>query len=147
MSTESEAVPAGMKPRAQPESLRGRGMSASLTVTDLAASVAWYRDVIGFTVDREHERDGRLVAVSLKAGNVRILLGQDDGAKGQDRARGEGFSLMITTAQDIDTMAELIRERGGILDFEPADAPWGARLFRFRDPDGFRLVISSEPRD
>jgi hypothetical protein len=30
---------------------------------------------------------------------VRILLNQDDGAKGFDRVKGEGFSLMFTTAQ------------------------------------------------
>lgn len=26
---------------------------------------------------------------------------------------------------------------------EPFDAPWGARVFRVRDPDGFRWAISS----
>jgi hypothetical protein len=30
-----------------------------------------------------------------------------------------------------------------VLESEPADA-WGARVFRLRDPDGFKLVISSE---
>lgn len=32
----------------------GRSLSASLTVSDLAASLAWYRDVAGFVVDRLH---------------------------------------------------------------------------------------------
>jgi uncharacterized glyoxalase superfamily protein PhnB len=27
---------------------------------------------------------------------------------------------------------------------EPVDTPWGVRMFRVRDPDGFRLTISSE---
>lgn len=129
--------------RSLPESFRGRSLSASLTVKDLRASLAWYRNVLGFTLDRKHERDGTLVAVSLKAGNVRILLGQDDGAKGVDRPKGEGFSLMITTAQDIDDYARLVRERGGVLDTPPTTVPWGARMFRIRDPDGFRLTISS----
>jgi lactoylglutathione lyase len=129
--------------RAQPESLRGRELTASLTVNNLAHSVAWYRDVVGFTVDREHERNGTLVAVSLKAGTVRLLLGQDDGAKGRDRVKGAGFSLQITTVQDIDTLARQIRERGGVLLTEPTDTPWGARLFRIEDPDGFRIAISS----
>ena len=40
-------------------------------------------------------------------------------------------------------LARRIRERGGALDAEPADG-WGARVFRPRDPDGFRLMISSE---
>jgi uncharacterized glyoxalase superfamily protein PhnB len=118
-------------------------LSASLTVTDLQKSLAWYRDVMGFTVAQEFARAGTLFAVSLRAGVVPVLLTQDDGAKGLDRAKGEGISLRLTTAQDIDALARRIKTRGGTLDAEPADA-WGARVFRLRDPDGFRLVISSE---
>ena len=129
--------------RSLPESFRGRSLSASLTVKDLPASLAWYRHVLGFTVDQKHERDGVIRAVSLKAGNIRILIGQDDGAKGVDRVKGEGFSLMITTAQDIDEVARRVRAAGGVLDSEPTTTPWGARVFRLRDPDGFRLTISS----
>ena len=130
--------------RAQPESFRAVSLSASLTVRDLQTSVAWYRDVIGFTVDKEYERGGRLLSVALKAGAVRILLNQDDGAKGLDRAKGEGFSLMLTTAQSVDALADRIKAAGGNLASEPADMPWGARAFRALDPDGFRFAFSSE---
>ena len=122
--------------------LVAQSLEASLTVADVRRSVAWYRDVLLFTVDREFERDGRLFAVSLRAGAIRILLTQDDGAKGADRAKGAGFSLQITTAQDIDALAFNAKRTGAVLDTEPADA-WGARVFRLRDPDGFRLVVSS----
>jgi predicted enzyme related to lactoylglutathione lyase len=131
-------------PRAQPESLRGRELSASLTVKDIRKSLAWYRDVVGFTVRKEFERDGVLRAVSLKAGAVAILITQDDGAKGLERVKGDGFSLRITTAQNVDEVADRIKQRGGVLDSEPTDA-LGMRVFRLHDPDGFRLVISSEP--
>ena len=110
---------------------------------DLERSLAWYRDVVGFTVDRKHEREGKLRAVSLRAGDVRILIGQDDGAKGWDRVKGEGFSLQITTNQNVDELAKRIRDLGGTLDMEPRDMPWGARIFRLKDPDGFKLTISS----
>jgi len=115
-------------------------------VNDLQRSLAWYRDVVGFTVDREHARDGVLRAVSLKAGSVRLLLGQDDGARGWDRPKGEGFSLQITTSQSVDWIADRIRERGGEIEMEPTDTSWGTRVMRLRDPDGFRLVVSSEPK-
>ena len=130
--------------RSFPEAFRGRALSASLTVRNLKESLTWYRNVLGFTLDQKHEREGVLVAVSLKAGSVRILIGQDDGAKGLDRAKGEGFSIMITTAQNIDDVAKRIKKAGGMLDSEPAIMPWGPRMFRLRDPDGFRLTISSE---
>jgi uncharacterized glyoxalase superfamily protein PhnB len=120
-----------------------RSIQAALTANDLQKSLAWYRDVLGFAVDRQHERDGKLVAVSLKAGDVRILLAQDDGAKGMDRTKGEGISLQFTTDQDIDALANRVREQGGTFATEPTTAPWGARMFRVQDPDGFRLTFSS----
>jgi len=137
------AAPQGSTPRTQPESFRGRSLAASLTVSDLQRSLAWYRDVVGFTVDRKFEREGRLAAVALKAGAVELLLGQDDGARGEGRIKGEGFSLQITTSQDVDALAKRIKDRGGLLTTEPADV-WGARVFRMQDPDGFRLTISSQ---
>jgi uncharacterized glyoxalase superfamily protein PhnB len=126
--------------------LNGRSLSASLTVKDLEKSLAWYRDVLGFSLDRKYEREGRLQGVALQAGDVRILLNQDDFKKGTDRVKGEGFSFMITTDQDVDQIAQRIRDAGGTLATEPADMPWGARVFRLRDLDGFGLAISSVPK-
>src|SRR4051812_34143303 len=99
--------------------LQGDGLDASLTVKDLAASTAWYTTVFGFAVDRRHERGGKLIAVSLKAGAVRILLTQDDGSRGLDRVKGEGFSLQITTRQNADELAAAIKAQGVTLDTEP----------------------------
>lgn len=118
-------------------------IGVSLTAKDLPASIAWYRDVVGFTVEQEYVREGKLRAAALRAGDVRFLLNQDDGAKGWDRVKGEGFSLSFTTAQSIDDIANRIKAHGGKLDTEPADMPWGVRMFRLRDPDGYKLSISS----
>lgn len=131
-------------PMPSAESLSGLALSAALTVADLERSVAWYREVVGFSIDRKHEREGKLIAVSLRAGDVRILLSQDDGAKGLDRVKGEGFSLQVTTDQKVDNIAERIKAHGVSLDLEPTDTPWGQRVFRFRDLDGFRFAISGE---
>ena len=125
------------------EPFAATALTASLTVKDLQRSLAWYRDVIGFTVDRMIERDGKLRAVAFQAGAVRILINQDDGVKGWERVKGEGFSLMFKTTQSIDAIAAAIKARGGQLATEPADTPWGARVFRLVDPDGYKLSISS----
>ena len=125
--------------------LVAQSLEASLTTVDLVVSRDWYRTVLGFVVDREFERDGRMFAVSMRAGSIRILLTQDDGAKGAERRKGEGFSLQITTAQDIDAIATAAQGAGAMLDTEPATM-WGVRVFRLRDPDGFRWTISS-PRE
>jgi uncharacterized glyoxalase superfamily protein PhnB len=121
--------------------LVAQSIEASLTAANLMLSRDWYRDTLGFVVDREYEREGRLIAIAMRAGPVRLLLTQDDGAKGE-RRKGEGFSLQITTAQDIDAIAAAAKQAGAVLDTEPANM-WGVRAFRLRDPDGFRWTISS----
>jgi uncharacterized glyoxalase superfamily protein PhnB len=130
--------------RIEPQSFRARSLGTSLTVKDVEKSLSWYHDVVGFTIDQKYEREGKVVAVAVKAGDVRILLNQDDGKRGWDRVKGEGFSLMFTTAQDIDQVAKRIQDMGGKLETEPADMPWGVRMFRLLDPDGFKIAISSE---
>ncbi len=99
--------------------------------------------MVGFTVDERWEHEGELMGVSLVAGATRLMLGQDDGAKGWDRKKGQGFRLYLSTAQDIDQLAADIVGRGGTLAKEPADMPWGARAFDLVDPDGFQLTVSS----
>ncbi len=127
------------------ESLHGQSLQASLTVKDLDKSLAWYVEVVGFTVSRRIERDGKLLGVAVQAGNVRIILNRDDGAKGWDRVKGQGMSLHLSTTQNVDALAQRIRERGGVLETEPKDIPSGARIFRVRDPDGFGWTISRPP--
>ena len=124
--------------------LDGQALRASLTVRDIAQSLAWYRDGLGFAVDREFARDGRLFAISLRAGSVRVLLTHDDGARGTDRVKGEGLSLSIVTAQDLDAIARRVAEHTGTA-VAAEDSRFG-RVLRLQDPDGFRFVLMPEPR-
>jgi lactoylglutathione lyase len=142
--TSTAPAASGSKKAAVGESVVGLSLMASLTVNDLQKSLAWYRDIVGFTVDEQHEREGKLQAISLRSGDVRVVIGRDDGAKGFDRKKGEAISLMITTKQDVDGLAGAIKARGGVLLAEPTSMPWGARVFRLKDPDGFIWAISSE---
>ncbi|HTY04887.1 MAG TPA: VOC family protein [Gemmatimonadales bacterium] len=123
--------------------LKGQSLQASLTVKDLTKSVKWYLEVFGFQEDRRIERDGKLRGVAISAGEVRIILNQDDGGRGWTRVKGEGFSLYVPIQQDIDELARGIRERGGVFETEPQDMPWGARIFRLRDPDNYKWVVSA----
>jgi uncharacterized glyoxalase superfamily protein PhnB len=123
-----------------PEKFQGN-TSVSITVKDIHKSAAWYRDVVGFGIERTLEQDGKVFIVYVKAGNVSIGLNQDDGAKGWTRIKGLGFSINIWTNDDVDAIAKHIKANGGTLDSEPVDAPWGARFFRLTDPDGFKLAI------
>lgn len=130
--------------RKKPETLRLRHISASLTVNDLQRSLAWYRDVVGFTEGETWKHGDEVAGVELKAGNAYLMLSQDDWSKGRDRVKGLGVGLYLSTAQDVDEIAAGIKERGGTLASEPKTQSWGARTFTLVDPDGFRLTISSE---
>lgn len=136
-----------MQERQQPETLRLREVMPAITANDLAKSVAWYREVIGFVVGQEHTVDGQLRAVEMVAGSAHFLLSQDDFAQGADREKGVGLRLYCPTAQDVDQLAAAIESRGGELLQPPTDQPWGARDFAVVDPDGFKIAISSGVRD
>ena len=130
--------------RQQPESLRLRSAGPSFTVDNLDKSVAFYRDVLGFTLKDKWEEEGALKGVELLAGSVTFWLGQDDWKKGRGRVKGEGFRISCVTTQDIDVLAARVRSTGTALAEEPKDQPWGGRYFAVRDPDGFLITISSE---
>jgi len=130
--------------RHKPESLRLRSAGPSFTVNDIRKSLAFYRDVLGFTEGERWERDGVLAGVEMTAGSVSFWLGQDDWKKGRERVKGQGLRLHCSTSQDVDALAARIKARGGTLAEEPKDQPWGGRAFGFVDPDGFAITIASE---
>ncbi len=75
----------------------------ALTVGDLEASIAFYCDILGFEVDERHEQDGKVVYASVCAGDVSLVLGQDDWAQGRDRVKGVGFRLYCTARHDVNS--------------------------------------------
>lgn len=124
--------------------LLAQPLSISLTVKDLDKSLAWYTGMLGFTIERKYERPGGAIGgYALKAGDARIGIGKDDGAKGWDRVKGQGCSIQLTTDQRVDDFAARIKAGGGTLLSEPADMHWGVRMFEVLDPDGFKLGVSS----
>jgi uncharacterized glyoxalase superfamily protein PhnB len=123
------------------EGLLGQSVGISLTVKDLEKSLKWYLS-LGFKEERKLERDGQLRGYAMGAGDVHILLNKDDGAKGWTRVKGDGLSFSINTQQNIDDIAKRYRDHGGVFAMEPKDMPWGARVFRVVDPDGFKWSVS-----
>lgn len=120
-------------------------LGCSLTCQEIEKSIAFYRDALGFAVDMTFENEGKLAGAVISAGNIRMVLNQDDGKLGWDRVKGQGLYLQINVpgAADVDAAAARIKAAGGTLMDEPADRPWGARMFQFRDPDGFKLGVST----
>jgi uncharacterized glyoxalase superfamily protein PhnB len=116
-------------------------LAPSLTVNDLAQSMTWYCDVLGFGVKKRWEHEGTLTGVELQAGPVQVYLSQEDGKQGE-RVKGQGFRQYWYTNQNIDKIAAAIKSRGGTLASEPKDE-WGMRYFNLVDPTGYKITIAS----
>jgi lactoylglutathione lyase len=147
-SAKSPAKPAA-KPAAKSTRRAGlklKSAAPGFTVNDVEKSLAWYRDILGFTVGERWEDKGKLLGVEVSAGDVVIMLGQDDWKKGRNRVKGEGFRVFCETGQDIDRLAAQIKASGGKLTQEPADQPWGMRDLSIEDPDGFKLTIARKSK-
>ena len=117
-----------------------QSLAIGLTANDAAASIAWYCDVLGFTLKERWEQEGVLLGATVEHGGVSVNIGQDDWKLGRDRQKGQGVRLFITTADDIDAYAKAISARGATLKHEPKDE-WGFRAFAITDPDGYKLTI------
>src|SRR2546428_10205229 len=98
--------------RRLPESLRLRSVAASFTVNDLPKSIAWYRDVLGFTLGERWEEAGQQRGIQLKAGGCHIMPNPDDFAKGRDRRKGEGCRAWVSPVQHITPIAARLRPTG-----------------------------------
>lgn len=137
-----ERVP---KDRRKPESLRIRAIAPGITADDLAKSVRFYTDVLGFLVsERWTDASGALRGVMLKAGACEIGVSQDDWQKGRNRKKAVGMRLWCETAQDIDELGRRIEAAGGTLSEPPTTEAWGARSLSVKDPDGVHLTIFRE---
>jgi catechol 2,3-dioxygenase-like lactoylglutathione lyase family enzyme len=118
-------------------------LSISITASDLAKSLHFYTEGLGFRVDERFEDNGELHGVMLSAGEARIGLSQDDFAKGRERRKGIGLSMYIETAQDLHELAKRAEAAGIALDGGVAPLPWGPLAFRVTDPDGFAITLMS----
>ena len=143
----ARAKRASTRSSAESKALTLSSASPSFTVNDLEKSLGWYRDVLGFDIEETWKADdGEVVGVSLKAGNVTFMIGQDDWKKGRDRKKGEGFRLYCETKKSVDDLARQIEAKGGQLDSQPTDQPWGTRDITLTDPDGFKITIAVPKR-
>lgn len=140
------AAPArALKARRLPETLRLTAFTPSLTVNDLAKSLAFYTGALGFFVGEEWKDGEVLRGAMLKAGACQLAISQDDWKLGAERKKGVGFRVWCYTSQDIDAIAARLKAAGHSLTEEPQDHPaYGVRSLSVDDPDGFHLTIARQ---
>ena len=121
--------------------LQAKTIMPTLTVDDLQASIRFFEG-LGFGVNDRWEHEGKLLGVSVKAGDVEIGLSQDDGKKGR-REKGLGLRFYISTAQNLDEISANAKRSGVTLDKDVHDTDWGARAIDLTEPSGFKFTIAS----
>ena len=103
-----------------------------LNVKDLAASIDYYVNKLGFKINWEWESFS-----SVSRGKVSIFLCQ--GAQGQ---QGMWMSIFM---KDVDTLYEEYKQSGAIIIEPPMNFPWEHREMLIGDLDGHRLRMTGDP--
>ncbi|HST35867.1 MAG TPA: VOC family protein [Allosphingosinicella sp.] len=113
------------------------GLTCSMGVTNLDASIAWYRDVLGFSLLYRMEE---VAWCELSTGVARVNVGLGV----REEAGGKGGATLTFGVADLDAAkAEL--DRHGIRQDGPIqDIPGMVRLLTFFDPDDNALMFYQE---
>lgn len=124
-----------------------------LTHTDPEASLAFFRDVLGFEVRNDVGYDGmRWITVGPPAqpGTSIVLtpLAAETGITDDERrmigemmAKGTYATIVLAT-DDVDATFDRVQAAGGEVVQEPTDQPYGIRDCAFRDPAGNLVRIN-----
>ena len=117
-----------------------------LQVFDTRRSVAFYRDLLGFTVIDKYEPDGNLYWAMLKLGGATIMLNArceatDQPAQADPKLRpGHADTTLFFMCDDVDAACAHVRANG-IDANEPVNTHYGMRQLDITDPDGFGLCF------
>lgn len=128
-----------------------------LRVADLARSIAFYTDGLGFTVTDRMVDDGRTVwarlasggaSIMLSAGGARSLEHSDDDdhvhAPFPGPRQSDGIDVHTATwlyTDDVDAAHARLVAAGADVVEAPQEQPYGLRDFLVRDPDGYHYVV------
>jgi catechol 2,3-dioxygenase-like lactoylglutathione lyase family enzyme len=112
------------------------GSATVFVVSDLAASLAYYRDVLGFQVTFEHGAPPSYACLCRDEVALHLLA-----AARTKRLRGHGAICIFV--EDVDQLHAEVAGRGAKLLNQPADRDYGMRDFDVVDADGNQLTFGT----
>ena len=107
-----------------------------IRATNFEASLAFYRDMLGWSVTRTWGGEGQEHGAILSGGGVKVVV--TDGGKGSNGS-SEGPSVFLDI-HDIDTRFKAI-PAGDHVVTPPSPTKWGTRWFVVKDPDGNQIAF------
>jgi uncharacterized glyoxalase superfamily protein PhnB len=108
-----------------------------LAVHDLAGSVAYFSDVLGFTKDWQDEDRWQ----ALVRDEVRLMLGRCPDALPPAELGDHSYFAFITT-DNVDYLHQVFAEKGAIIRSPPQDKTWGWREMAIATPEGHRMMFA-----
>jgi uncharacterized glyoxalase superfamily protein PhnB len=105
-----------------------------LTVRDMAASIGYYVDKLGFTKKWEWGEPPDFACVARD--EVELFLSLNP--------QGAAPAWLSIFVQDVDALHEAYRKSGAIISRPPTEYPWGMREMAVEDLDGHRFRLGSE---
>lgn len=116
---------------------RLRGFSAVFTVRDVGASLAFYRERLGFAVQFQMG-DPPSYAI-IESGPVSLHL-----MPVSQSAAALGLSSIYVYVRNVDGLHRDYVARGCPIEVPPEDFSYGMREMSVRDPDGNRITFGAE---
>ena len=117
-----------------------------LMVFDMRRAVAYYRDVLGFSVEAQHEHDGHFYWAQLKSGETRLMLNAEyedqERRPEHDMPHGKDVTFYFYPT-DVVALRDAIFRRGGKVT-DVVVTYYRQKQFTVRDPDGYTLCFSQE---
>lgn len=104
--------------------------------TDVAATRAFYCDLLGLQVDME---EGAFMMMSSVTTPSAQLIVNDNGHVGLP----PGFALDVDDPDKVQSLYAEFQRRGFPIVEPLADKPWGIRRFSAIDPNGVRVTVIS----
>ena len=112
--------------------VRFLGLIPELPVSDVAATLDFYRDLLGFTVEGRHEDDfGEVTFGSVLCGEANFYFTKTDPPQ-----RAVHCWVCV---DDVESLFAALGPRGVRITSGVESTPWGYRQFTIEDPNGHRL--------
>jgi len=127
------------------------GFTVLLQVFDMPTSLAFYRDVLGFTVAADVPADGKCDFAMLALNGSDLMLNTayeaDDRPKmlPDDRRRAHRDTALFFDCADVDAAYARLIARG-LRVTPPAVQAYGMKQIYLEDPDGYELCLQQPAR-
>ena len=118
-----------------------------LSPSNYDATLAFYRDSLGWAVTASWGGNGRTRGCTLSGGGVAIAIAEPHDAKDHSWSHGvNGIRPTLHLAvDDLDAKYREVAAHGHVV-VEPETTHWGARWFVVRDPDDNLIAYNEAPK-